>query len=100
MRVFGRPISPTCAVQPRIRPNLTRRRGPEGRPPNVSRGRQAWDIDRDGPERRRCATLALPEEILQRHFLFGAGTNPDFDKPFFDSGANHIGIVFLQIVKA
>jgi hypothetical protein len=36
---------------------------------------------------------------LQLQFLAWTGTDTQFDKPFFDIGADHIGMVLLQVVQ-
>jgi len=43
---------------------------------------------------------SITRNALYRQLLLWAGTNPQFDKPFLDIGADHIWMVFLQVVKA
>src|SRR5580704_18751750 len=43
--------SPGCGV--------SRRQGPEGRPPNVSPARKGWVSNDDDAERRRCGTIRV-----------------------------------------
>ena len=100
MRVFGRLISPICPLSPesdRISRVVEARRA--ARQTSAQAGRPGTSIATAG------SAVGAPlspcsENPLQRHLLFDAGTNPHFDKPFFDIGANHIGMIFLQIVKA
>jgi len=40
------------------------------------------------------------EGMLYRCLLFWTGTNSHVDQPFLDSGADHIRMVFLQVMKA
>jgi hypothetical protein len=41
--------------------------------PDISPGRQAWDMDREGRERRRCATLCHANGLQPPRPAVGAG---------------------------
>jgi len=46
-----------------------------------------------------CFDRTQRKEWLERQLLLSERSNSQFKEPFFDVGADHIGVVFLKIVK-
>jgi hypothetical protein len=44
--------------------------------------------------------VGASEEILKMSAFVWAGTNSQFDEPFFDIGADDIRMILLQVVNA